>query len=268
MRSLAIFWALAVLVTWGAGTLVAISTQGSFVNGVHVRSGALPLPVWLALTLLLISGAGPAIAAIIVSAAEAGRAGVRAVLTQVLRWRAGLGWYAAALLLPTLLTLLATATWAVATGGRPARWLPLPTAFQLLALPTLPWGEELGWRGFAQPRLQAGLHWLPASVVVGVMWGLWHQWPLLTPAANGLDLAGFGVFLVYIVSAAVLIGWTYNGGGGKLPLGWAGHAGLNAVGPSPAPFGLVAGMFAASAVVVGLLGSRRQEPWPVPSPPV
>lgn len=48
------FWALAVLVTWGAGTIVALSTQGSFVNGVNVRSGALPLPVWLALVLLLI----------------------------------------------------------------------------------------------------------------------------------------------------------------------------------------------------------------------
>jgi len=261
------FWALAILVSWGAGTLVVLSTQSSFVNGVHVRSGALPLPISLVLVLLLISGAGPAIAAMTVSAAEAGLDGVRALLSQVLRWRAGLGWYVVALLLPTLLTLVATAVWAVATGARPDRWLPVPTAFQLLGLPILPWGEEIGWRGFAQPRLQAGLHWVPASAVVGVMWGLWHQWPLLTPAANSLNPAGLGVFFVYIVSEAVMIGWVYNGGGRKLPLGWAGHAGLNAVGPSSAPFGLVAAMFAAAAVVVSLLGSRRQEPSPVPSEP-
>src|SRR5215831_10738087 len=260
------FWALAVLVTWGAGTIVAVSTQGSFVNGVKVHSGALPVPVWLALVLLLISGSGPAIAAIIVSATEAGPGGVWALLSQVLGWRAGLRWYAVALLLPTLLTLLATAIWAVATGVRPDRWLPLANTFQLLGLPILPWGEELGWRGFAQPRLQAGLHWLPASIVVGVMWGLWHQWPLLTLAARGLDLAGLGVFFVYIVGDAVLIGWAYNGGGRRLPLGWAGHAGLNAVGPTSAPFALVAGTFAAGAVVVGLLGSRRQEPSLAPSP--
>jgi len=259
------FWALAILVSWGAGTLVTVSTLSSYVNGVHVRSGAMPLPIWLVLVLLLIAGAGPAIAAIAVSATEAGLGGVRVLLSQVLRWRARIGWYSVALLLPTLLTLVATAVWAVVTGARPARWLSIPTAFQLLGLPILPWGEEIGWRGFAQPRLQAGLHWLPASAVVGLMWGLWHQWPLLTPAANTLDLAGLGVFFVYIVSAAVMIGWVYNGGGRKLPLGWAGHAGLNVVGPSFAPFGLVAGMFAAAAVVVGLFGSGRQEPSPVPS---
>jgi len=91
------------------------------------------------------------------------------------------------------------------------------------------------------------------------MWGLWHQWPVLTPAANGPNLAGIGVFFVYIVSDAVLIGWAYNGGGRRLPLGWAGHAGLNAVGPTSAPLGLVAGMFASAAFVVGLLGSRHKE---------
>ena len=182
------FWALAVLVSWGAGTIVAVSTQRSFVNGVKVHSGALPLPVWLALVLLLISGSGPAIAAIIVSATEAGPGGVRALLSQVLRWRAGLHRYAVALSLPTLLTLLATAVWAVATGVRPDRWLPFANTFQLLGLPILLGGEELGWR-------------------------------VLTPAANGLDLAGLGVILVYIVGDAVLIGWAYNGGGRRLPLG-------------------------------------------------
>jgi len=204
-RSLAAFWALAFLVTWGAGALVAVSTQATLVNGVSIGRRALPLSLPGAIVLLLVSGSGPAIAAIVVSAAEAGLSGVRALLSQVLRWQAGLGWYAIALLLPTALTLVSTAIWVVATGARPVRWLPLPTAFQVLALPLLPWGEEIGWRGFAQPRLQAGLPWLPASSVVGVMWGVWHQWPLLTPATNGLDFAGLGIFFVYIVSAAVII---------------------------------------------------------------
>jgi uncharacterized protein len=259
VRSLVAFWALAFLVSWGSGTVVAVSAQGSLVNGVHVGSGALPLPFALAVVLLLVSAFGPAIAAVAVSAAEAGPRGVRALLGQVLTWRAGLGWYAAALLLPTLLTLLATTVWALATGVHPARWLQLPPTFQLLALPIGPWGEEIGWRGFAQPRLQAGLRWPLASVIVGVMWGAWHQWPLLTPAAGSLDPAGLGVFFVYIVSAAVLIGWAYNGAGRRLPLGWAGHAGLNAAGPSAAPFGLVAAVFAVAAVAVGVLGRRAGE---------
>ncbi len=255
MRPLVAFYALAFLITWGAGLVVALSTQSGLVNGVR-GGGTLPIPFAVAILLLLVSGAGPALAAIIVSTA-AGLGGARALLGQVLRWRAGLGWYALALLSPMLLTVLATVVWMLATGARPARWLPLPTAFQLLALPILPWGEEIGWRGFAQPRLQVRLAWLPASLIVGLMWGVWHQWPLLTPAGNGLDVFGLGVFFVYIVSESVLIGWVYNGGGRRLPLGWAGHAGLNAVGPNPAPFGMVALAFAGAALAVAMIGSSR-----------
>lgn len=258
LRSLVAFWLLAILVSWGAGMGVVLSTQAAMVNGVHVRSGAIPLPFALTIVLLLVSGSGPGIAAIAVRAVEDGIGGVGALLSQVLRWRAGPGWYAVALLLPMSLTVLATVIWAVATGSRPGRWLPLPTAFQILALPLFPWGEEIGWRGFAQPRLQAGLAWLPASVVVGVMWGLWHQWPLLTFSANGPDPVGLGLFFVYIISEAILIGWVYNRGGRKLPLGWAGHAGLNAVGPTSVPFGLVAVMFAVAAGAVGLLARRSE----------
>jgi len=256
VRSLVAFWALAVLLSAGLGTVVVLSTQASLVNGAHVLPGALALPSWLVLTLLLLADFGPAIAAIVVSAAEGGLQGVRSLLAQVLRWRANPAWYVVALALPTLLTLAATALWAAASGERPARWLLFPPAFQLIALPVGPWGEELGWRGFAQPRLQATLPWPLASVVVGVMWGVWHQWPLLIPTGGRLDPAGLGVFFVYIVSAAVLIGWTYNGAGMRLPLGWAGHAGLNAAGPSPAPFALVAAVFAAAAVAAGVLGGR------------
>jgi uncharacterized protein len=256
LKSLAAFWALAFLVSWGAGILVAVSNQSALVNGVHVQSGALPIPFAVALLLLLISGSGPAIAAITVCALGAQLGGVRTLLAQVLDWRTWPGWYFVALLLPTLLTLLATGIWASATGVRPARWFPLPTLFQLAALPIFPWGEEIGWRGFAMPRLQTGLHWLPASLIVGVMWGMWHQWPLLTPAAGGLDLAGLAVFFVYIVSDSVLIGWAYERSGRKLPLGWAGHAGLNAVGPTPAPFGLVALALAAGALALAAFGDR------------
>jgi membrane protease YdiL (CAAX protease family) len=255
-KSLLEFWALAFLVSWGAGTLVAVSNRSALVNGVQVHGGALTIPFAVALVLLLISGSGPAIAAITVCAVDAKLGGVRALLSQVLHWRTWPGWYVVALLLPTLLTLLVTGIWAAATAVRPARWLPLPTLLQLAALPLFPWGEEIGWRGFAMPRLQTGLRWLPASVIVGVMWGLWHQWPLLTPAAGGLDLPGLGVFFAYIVSDSVLIGWAYERGGRKLPLGWAGHAGLNAVGPTAAPFGLVAAALAGAALALAAFGDR------------
>jgi len=264
------FWLLAFFITWALGMVVVLSKQAGFINGARVRPGAYDLPFGLTVALLLLQAFGPAIAAGAVSAWEAGGRGVAHLLRQLLRWRADPRSYLLALLLPAVLTLLAAAVWATFRRQLPAHWLLLAPAFQLLALPIGPWGEEIGWRGFVQPRLQERLHWPLASLVVGVMWFTWHQWPLLTPAAEPLDLAGLAVFFVYIVSAAVLFGWIYNGGGYRLPVAWASHAGLNAVGPSFAPFGLVATVFAAAAALAALLGDRvlPAHPGPLPLPPL
>lgn len=259
MRSLIAFWLIAVAVTAATGSVIALSDQGGAVGGVRVSPGAFHLPFPMFITLVVVSAFGPAIAAVAVTAWEAGIHGVRALLGQLLRWRAGVGWYALALGGPAVFTLLATLIWAAGTGRQPAHWFQLAAGFQLISLPIGPWGEEIGWRGFAQQRLQARLQWPLASLVVGVMWFGWHQWPFLTPAAPALNLAGLGTFFVYIVSAAVWIGWVYNGGGQRLPLGWAGHAGLNLVGPSSAPFGLVAAIFAAGAALAALIGGRQRE---------
>jgi uncharacterized protein len=256
VRSLLAFWLLAFVITWASGMVVVLSKQARFVNGAQVRAGAYDLPLGLTVALLLLQAFGPAVAALAVSAWEAGSQGVVHLFRQLLRWRADARFYLLALLLPTALTLLASAIWAGARRELPAHWLLLAPAFQFLALPVGPWGEEVGWRGFAQPRLQERLSWPLASLVVGLMWFTWHQWPLLTPAAGPLDFPGLAVFFVYIVSAAVLFGWIYNGGGCRLPVAWASHAGLNAVGPSSAPFVLIALVFAAAAGAATLSGDR------------
>ena len=257
MRSLIAFWLLAVAVTAATGSVIALSGQGGVVGGVRVSSGAFHLPFPVFITLVVVSAFGPAIAAVAVTAWDAGLHGVRALFGQLLRWRAGVVWYVLALGGPAVFTLLATLIWAAGTGHQPAHWFQLAAGFQLISLPIGPWGEEIGWRGFAQQRLQARLQWPLASLVVGVMWFGWHQWTFLTPVVPALNLVALGTFFVHIVSAAVWIGWVYNGGGQRLPLGWAGHAGLNLVGPSSAPFGLVAAIFAATAVLAVLIGGRQ-----------
>jgi len=61
VRALIAFWVLAFLVTWGSGTLVAVSDQSDLVNGVHSTSAAVRLPFPAALALLLVAGSGPAL---------------------------------------------------------------------------------------------------------------------------------------------------------------------------------------------------------------
>lgn len=174
---------------------------------------------------ILLIGYSPALVAILV--ALLGGGGARALLRQLLHWRAGLGWYAIALLGPFALALAATG-FVVATGAAsPAALVVLPTSAAFLGpLIAGSLGEELGWRGFAQPRLQSRIGPLVAALVIGALWTLWHLWPLLTPLGqaetSGVDIAQS---IVRLVSTAVIYAWLYNRG--SLPVVLVAHAGHN-----------------------------------------
>ncbi len=247
-------------ITWGTGLAVVLSTQAQLVNGAHVVPHALALPTAVADVLLFVGAYGPALAAVAVTAAESGRAGVRALLSQLLRWRVGLGWYAVAFLGPNLVVLLALILYALSRGQAPTQWLLVPSPLYVALLALGPWGEEIGWRGYALPRLQGRWSALGASLLVGLMWFVWHQWPLLTPARPPIvDFVGLGTFLVYIVAVSVLFAWLYNSTRGSLPIAWAAHAGLNlnVVAGQTIPFPLIAGLFALAAALVVLLAGPR-----------
>ena len=123
---------------------------------------------------------GPSIAAIAVTALIDGRSGVGALLRRVTVWRVGVRWYLIALLGPVC--LLAVSTWVnvligakVATQGPLVDWLELGQLFlfQVVGVIAGAW-EELGWRGFALPRLLKRVSPLAASLGVGVLWAVWH----------------------------------------------------------------------------------------------
>lgn len=114
----------------------------------------------------------PAAAALIVAACTEGRPGVRRLLSRVAIWQVAPRWYLAALGLPALLSFGASSL-SLAIGA------PAEVRFSELSLLTvvlfvLVIGEELGWRGFALPRLQARYGDLGASVILGLLWAAWH----------------------------------------------------------------------------------------------
>jgi membrane protease YdiL (CAAX protease family) len=84
--------------------------------------------------------------------------------------------------------------------------------------------EELGWRGFALPRLQQHLNALDASILLGLVWGLWHL-PLYFVLGTGQsEMLGaatspafaIGGFIGWTIGLSVLFTWLFNQTGGSL----------------------------------------------------
>jgi membrane protease YdiL (CAAX protease family) len=179
---------------------------------------------------------GPMVAAAILTAQESGRAGLRSLFGRVVRWRVAPLWYAVALLGPLVIPLGAMVVEVAFLGGRPPSLglligeLPstlltiLVNAAYMLIFVTL--GEEVGWRGYALPALQARYSALVASLILGVVWALWHLPVFFNPEMSYSNLSFF-LFLPFIVLAAVLITWVFNSTGGSVLMAMFFHAVLN-----------------------------------------
>lgn len=211
---------------------------------------------------------GPAAAAIIVAACVEGRAGVRALLARVAIWRVDLRWYLIALVLPALLALGVIALRASFANGLQIA-LGAPPMLQLSALSPLTLllfvlviGEELGWRGFALPRLQARYGALGASLILGLLWAAWHLPNQLIP---GLEYYGFGflAFAAYVVPMTVLFTWLATHTRGSVLLAWLFHGAINSplvVGPpidTVQRWWLSAAVYGLCALIVVLAGGLR-----------
>jgi membrane protease YdiL (CAAX protease family) len=72
-------------------------------------------------------------------------------------------------------------------------------------------GEEVGWRGFALPRLQTKTNALTASIILTFFWALWH-WPLFfyRPNYMAMGLSGILGWLFSLLTGSVLLTWLYN----------------------------------------------------------
>src|SRR3712207_5195967 len=167
---------------------------------------------------------GPALAAIIVSALTDGKPGLTDLLGRLTRWRVGARWYAVALGLPVVLALTAAGLHAL-LGAR--------TSFDLGGLSILNFvvfglivGEELGWRGYALPRLLAGRSALAASLVLGALWGAWHLPTFFVPGAPQYGLP-FSAFVLLTMAYSVLIGWVYIHTEGSVLIATLLHGAIN-----------------------------------------
>jgi uncharacterized protein len=169
---------------------------------------------------------GPMLAAICVCALTNGRRATADLLRRMVLWRGRGRLLALAVLAP--LVLLAWALLGVAMlRGTPfsidglARSAEFPqlSALVLLAynLVTFGVGEELGWRGFALPRLQSRHSAWVATAMLTAGWATWHV-PLFfyRPGYVDMGAAGIAGWLLSLLTGAVLLSWLYNDSQGSV----------------------------------------------------
>ncbi|MEP7170895.1 MAG: type II CAAX endopeptidase family protein, partial [Bacteroidota bacterium] len=72
-------------------------------------------------------------------------------------------------------------------------------------------GEEIGWRGFALPRLQNKMNALTASMLLTLLWALWHL-PLFfyRPGYTTMDWTGITGWVFSLLTGSILLTWLYN----------------------------------------------------------
>jgi uncharacterized protein len=213
-------------------------------TGFLVLTFAVPWSVWLAAAALaapdhtgffgfrgpvfLVGVFAPALVALALTAHAEGRAGVMRLVARVGRWEVGLRWYVLAVSFMAATKLLAALIHRVVTGA----WPPFgdtPVILMLGGILVSTWvqaGEELGWRGYALPRLARRLGLGGASVVLGVIWALWHL-PLFFLRGSGSDGQSFPVYLLHVTALSVVMAWLYWKTDASLLLVMLMHASVN-----------------------------------------
>jgi uncharacterized protein len=212
-----------------------------------VAQGLLPLalPLWLH----YLTAFGPALAALLVTRIVDGPEGVRSLANRVFKWRIGLDWFLFAAASPVVLYAL-IALGVVVLGGAPPdlrelgtiSFLPyLGVGAWLLWILTNGFGEEIGWRGFALPRLQQGHSALSATLILGSLWAFWHvPFFFYLPNFRAMGLLGFPGLALGILCGAVVLTWLYNSTNGSVLAASLWHGAFNFVTASAAGQGTVA----------------------------
>lgn len=171
---------------------------------------------------------GPMLSALIVTALAGGWPAVKALLGRLVQWRVGWHWYAVAFGLPVALALGAVGLTTLAGVPAPeaAQWARWPSLFMIFPIRVFfsgPFGEELGWRGFALPRLQANYSPLKASLILGVLGAIWHL-PLMLIGENQWP------DVLLLIAGYVLLTWFYNHTNGSILLAVLFHGATNTIG--------------------------------------
>ncbi len=237
---LAIFFPLAIGISWSVGVPLAVTAAS--------RAGRPSMPF----SLHYLVAYGPMIAAFLLTWVEDGRAGIRELLARILKWRVRPLWW-----LVAASPLIALGFLAIGDRLFQGQWMDFDLLGRVQFLPDLGWGalilwvftfgfgEEIGWRGYALPRLQKGRSALSATLILSLFLALWH-----VPAFFYLyDPSILVAWLIGMVAGAVVFTWLYNSSRGSILMVALWHGAFNFISGSQAGEGVIAAILSTAVMV-------------------
>lgn len=216
------YFALTFAISWGA-ILVMIAINGMPATMAEANA---QLPVAIVTFLL-----GPSISGLIMTGLVNGKKGFRELLSRLLKWRVSIWWYAFAIFSGPVVLLAVPLFLSLFSPVFLPEIFSSPNKAPLLILGALSGiivgiCEELGWTGFAIPRLRKRYSVLATGLIVGVIWGAWHIfsndiWVIRTysgalPPALYATLNGLGFLIGQLPPFRILMGWVYDRTGSLL----------------------------------------------------
>jgi membrane protease YdiL (CAAX protease family) len=187
---------------------------------------------------LLFLGWGFGIASVLMTGLTLGKEAVFTLMKRYFQWHVNWKWYLAALFLEPLLIIVGVYGNVLVTGVAPD--FSGIMAYKIFGKDATLWffvvpffltdlianGEEMGWRGYVLPRLQAKYSALTSALLVGVIWGFWHLLKYLTHWNTLL----FVLSMIHAIAFSVTLAWLYNNTRGSLLLTAMMHASSNTAG--------------------------------------
>lgn len=220
MRSLLRFFLLTYALTWVCFI--------SVVKMSHAPRPTAPATAILSGSLLLLGTFAPALMALAVTARDEGRRGVRVLLRRMIQWQVGWRWYLFAVAYMPAVKLSVALIYRLMTGAWPRfgtdSWYIIVPAI-IISTPVQA-GEEIGWRGYALPRLAGRFGFARASLLLGLIWACWHLPLFFVPGADKYGQS-FPIWTLQVVALSVAITWLYAGAGGSLLLTMLMHSAVN-----------------------------------------
>src|SRR5678815_731715 len=228
------------LISWGGVVLVSGGPAG-----ISSKPGDVPF-----LSLYFITVAGPILASLLLTGLYNGKKGYRELFSRLFKWRVSARWYAVALFAAPLsvftalfaLTLISPVFMPgiFSSGNNPvALAFGLPGDNKIiLSLFVLGLGlfngfvEEVGWTGFATPKLQLNHRLVASGLNLGMMWGLWHLLANFIGSAEAAGAVPLPLYLLVMLFSflppfRILMVWVYEHPGSLL-IGVLMHASLDA----------------------------------------